>query len=163
MKTNNFACGRKDGLDKERGGLLNVFLKKFFWAICIVLLIPKIKKSEWGHTVQVIGQLTFSNLVYVLKAYACGHDLDFFFNYAALNCRILQLEMLLEITHSLTSYYRKERLRCRHGKWPAQEGPAGQRQNRGCTQICQTWLTVWDCLSPTLLKARTTSWILRRG
>lgn len=57
----------------------------------------EVKNLEWYHTAQVILQLTFSNLVYVFEAYTCGHDLDLSENYAALNCGILQLEMLLEI------------------------------------------------------------------
>lgn len=73
-------------------------------------LSPKLnKKLGQYHTVQVILQLTFSNLVYVFEASECSHDLDLSINYAVLNGGILQLEMLLEVTQLPTFIYRKEK------------------------------------------------------
>lgn len=132
--SNSFVCGKKEVRWRKKGRPLNVFLKLFFWAMWmdgVTYLQNSIKKLGWCHTVEVILQLTFSNLVYVFETFLCSHDLDLSINYAVLNCGILQLEVLWRSPSSLLSYYKKEKWRCRNDKWLTQADPAGQCQNWG--------------------------------
>lgn len=73
-----------------------------------VLTIPKIKLKNQSGIIQYKSFcITFSSLVYVIEAYPCGHDLDLSMNYAALNCRVLPLEVTQLLTFMLLERHTK--------------------------------------------------------